>query len=240
MSEVREKKIIIAVDGYSSCGKSTVAKEIAKKLNYIFIDSGAMYRAVTLYFLRNGLIRGGRVRKEDLPRALDSIHLSFLFNPATAHNDIFLNGENVEQEIRQLAVAQNVSQVAAIAEVRQFLVAQQQEMGKSKGIVMDGRDIGTVVFPEAELKIFMTAEPWIRARRRYDEMIARNEPVNFDEILANITERDRYDETRAESPLRKAADAVVLDNSYLTKEEQFEWILKEADKQIRLSGQTGR
>lgn len=240
MSEVREKKIIIAVDGYSSCGKSTVAKEIAKKLNYIFIDSGAMYRAVTLYFLRNGLIRGGLVSKENLSRTLDSIHLSFLFNPATAHNDICLNGENVEQEIRQLAVAQNVSQVAAIAEVRQFLVAQQQGMGKSKGIVMDGRDIGTVVFPEAELKIFMTAEPRIRARRRYEEMIARNEPVNFDEILANITERDRYDETRAESPLRKAADAVVLDNSYLTKEEQFEWILKEADKQIRLSGQTGR
>lgn len=232
MAEIPGKKIIIAVDGYSSCGKSTVAREIAAKLNYIFIDSGAMYRAVTLYFLRNGLIREGTINMDLLPGALQAIHITFSFNPASSHNDIFLNGENVEQEIRQLTVAQYVSQVAAIAEVRQFLVAQQQEMGKSKGIVMDGRDIGTVVFPDAELKIFMTADARIRAQRRFDEMIAKNEQVNFSEILANITERDRYDESRAESPLRKANDAIVLDNSYLTKEEQFEWILREAGKRI--------
>lgn len=239
MSEHRENKIIIAVDGYSSCGKSTVAKEIAKKLNYIFIDSGAMYRAVTLYFIRNGQITGGAINYDALPQALKSIRITFAFNPATAHNDIFLNGENVEQEIRQLAVAQYVSQVAAVAGVRQFLVAQQQEMGKARGIVMDGRDIGTVVFPDAELKIFMTADARIRARRRYDEMIANNVQVNFEEILANITERDRYDESREESPLRKADDAIVLDNSYLTKEEQFEWILKEATRRIGLAGQSG-
>lgn len=230
MSEPQEKKIIIAIDGYSSCGKSTVAKEIAKKLNYIFIDSGAMYRAVTLYCLRNGLVENGVINMAALPEKLKNIRITFIFNPVTSHNDIFLNGENVEQEIRQLAVAQNVSQVAAVGIVRQVLVAQQQELGRTKGIVMDGRDIGTVVFPDAELKIFMTADARIRAQRRYDEMIAKNEQVNFDEILANITERDRYDENRTESPLRKAADAIVLDNSYLTREEQFEWILKEVEK----------
>lgn len=221
-----DKKIIIAIDGYSSCGKSTVAKEIAKKLNYIFIDSGAMYRAVTLFCLRNELVSKGLVNLPGLMEKLGSVHIEFVNNPETSHNDIYLNGENVEQEIRQLEVAQNVSQVAAIAEVRQLLVALQQEMGRSKGIVMDGRDIGTVVFPDAELKIFMTADPRIRAQRRYDEMIAKNEQVNFDEILANITGRDRFDETRAESPLRKAKDAIVLDNSHMTREEQFQWILE--------------
>ena len=221
-----DKKIIIAIDGYSSCGKSTVAKEIAKKLNYIFIDSGAMYRAVTLFCLRNKLVLKGLVNLPGLMEKLSSIHIEFVNNPVTSHNDIYLNGENVELEIRQLEVAQNVSQVAAIAEVRQLLVALQQEMGRSKGIVMDGRDIGTVVFPDAELKVFMTADPRIRAQRRYDEMIAKNEQVNFDEILANITGRDRFDETRAESPLRKAKDAILLDNSFMTKEEQFEWILE--------------
>lgn len=232
MSEPQEKKIIIAIDGYSSCGKSTVAREIARKLNYIFIDSGAMYRAVTLYFLRNGLIVDGKINMEAFPEKLENIHISFVPNPVTSHNDIFLNGENVELEIRQLAVAQNVSQVAAIGKVRQLLVAQQQEMGKAKGIVMDGRDIGTVVFPDAELKIFMTADTRIRAQRRYDEMIAKHEKVNFDEILSNITERDRYDENRSESPLRKAGDAIVLDNSFLTREEQFGWIMKEIEKQV--------
>lgn len=221
-----DKKIIIAIDGYSSCGKSTVAKEIAKKLNYIFIDSGAMYRAVTLYCLRNKLILNGLVNNSVLITKLGSIHIKFVNNPSTSHNDIYLNGENVELEIRQLEVAQNVSQVAAIAEVRQLLVALQQEMGRSKGIVMDGRDIGTVVFPDAELKIFMTADPRIRAQRRYDEMIAKNEQVNFDEILANIVERDRYDESRKESPLRKADDAIILDNSHMSREEQFQWILE--------------
>lgn len=230
MTDSAGKKIIIAVDGYSSCGKSTVAKEIAKKLDYIFIDSGAMYRAVTLYCIREGLIVGGSVNLPLLKENLAMIHINFQFNSMTAHNDIYLNGENVELEIRQLEVAQNVSQVAAIAEVRQLLVAQQQEMGRSKGIVMDGRDIGTVVFPNAELKIFMTADARIRAQRRYAEMIAKNEVVNFDEILTNITERDRFDETRAESPLRKAEDALVLDNSNMTREEQFDWILGKVEE----------
>lgn len=225
MSHSSEKKIIIAIDGYSSCGKSTVAKELARQLNYIFIDSGAMYRAVTLFFLRAGLVGNGNQNLPAIPDQLQRIRVTFVFNPATFHNEVYLNDENVELEIRQLAVAQNVSRIAAIAEVRQLLVAQQQEMGRSKGIVMDGRDIGTVVFPLAELKIFMTADPRIRAKRRYDEMIAKKEPVDFDEILANITERDRYDETRVESPLRKAEDAIVLDNSFMTREEQLTWIL---------------
>ena len=233
MSDSNEKKIIIAIDGYSSCGKSTVAKEIAKKLNYIFIDSGAMYRAVTLFCLRNDLVADGKVNLTALPEKLGSIHITFNFNQATLHNDIFLNGENVENEIRQLEVAQNVSQIAAIAGVRQLMVAQQQEMGNNKGIVMDGRDIGTVVFPEAELKIFMTADARIRAQRRYDEMVAKNEKVDFQEILDNITERDRFDETRAESPLRKADDAIVLDNSYMTREEQYDWILQKVNQKIK-------
>jgi len=233
MTNSEEKKIIIAIDGYSSCGKSTVAKEIARKLNYLFIDSGAMYRAVTLFSLRSGVISGGRIDLPGLKEKLDTIHISFQLNPETGHNDICLNGENVEQEIRQLAVAQNVSQIAAIAEVRQLLVAQQQEMGHAKGIVMDGRDIGTVVFPQAELKIFMTADARIRARRRYDEMIAKNEAVNFEEILKNITERDRVDETRDESPLRKAEDAFVLDNSHMTREEQLVWILGKVEERIK-------
>jgi cytidylate kinase len=230
MSDSNKKKIIIAIDGYSSCGKSTVAKEIAKKLNYVFIDSGAMYRAVTLFCLRNGLVVDGTVDLAKLPEKLDSVRITFAFNPVTAHNDIFLNGENVETEIRQLAVAQNVSQIAAIADVRRLMVAQQKEMGHTKGIVMDGRDIGTVVFPEAELKIFMTADTKIRAQRRYDEMIAKKEKVDFQEILKNITDRDRFDETRDESPLRKAEDAILLDNSLMTREEQFDWILKKVNE----------
>ena len=232
MSDSNQNKIIIAIDGYSSCGKSTVAKEIAKKLNYIFIDSGAMYRAVTLYCLRAGMVVNGEINLPVLQESLKKIRITFVFYPLTVHNDVCLNGENVEQEIRQLAVAQNVSQISAIAAVRQLLVAQQQEMGRSKGIVMDGRDIGTVVFPNAELKIFMTADARIRALRRYDEMIAKNEPVDFDEILKNITERDRFDETREESPLRKAADAIVLDNSLMTRDEQFEWILKKVEERV--------
>ncbi len=218
-------KIIIAIDGHSSCGKSTVAKDLARKLNYIFIDSGAMYRAVTLFCLRHKLIENGKVNINKLVASLDKIKVSFRFNPETQHNDIWLNGENVENEIRLLTVSQYVSPVAAIAEVRHLLVALQQEMGKSKGIVMDGRDIGTVVFPEAELKIFMTAQPDVRARRRYDELTAKGESVSYEEIKANIIERDRYDETREESPLRKADDAVILDNSFMTREEQLSWIL---------------
>ncbi len=221
-----EHKIVIAIDGYSSCGKSTVAKEVARLLNYIYIDTGAMYRAVTLYCLRNDLISNGIVKTEDLWKQLDRINVIFKHNPVTDHNDIWLNGENVEEEIRQLPVSQNVSQVAAVGEVRRLLVALQQEMGKSKGIVMDGRDIGTVVFPDAELKIFMTARADVRARRRYDELIAKKEKVSYEEIMANITNRDRYDETREESPLRKAEDAVVLDNSFMNREEQLQWVLE--------------
>lgn len=233
MTDREEKKIIIAIDGYSSCGKSTVAKEIAKRLNYIFIDSGAMYRAVTLYFLRTGVVVDGKVNMPVLREKLGLIRIHFAYNPATSHNDIWLNGANVEQEIRQLTVAQSVSQIAAIAGVRHLLVALQQEMGRSKGIVMDGRDIGTVVFPKAELKIFMTADARIRAQRRYDEMSAKNEPVNFDEILANITERDHFDETREVSPLRKAEDAIILDNSNMTREEQFQWIMEKVKERIK-------
>jgi len=233
MTELGKKKIIIAIDGYSSCGKSTVAKEIAKQLGYIFIDSGAMYRAITLDCLRTGRVTAGVVNLTGLQEHLDQIRIHFIFNPATLHNDIFLNGENVELEIRQLEVAQNVSQVAAIALVRRFLVAQQQEMGRSKGIVMDGRDIGTVVFPEAELKIFMTADPRIRAQRRYDEMVAKHEVVDFEEILSNITARDLFDETREESPLRRAEDAILLDNSHLTREEQFNWILEMVEEKVK-------
>ena len=219
------RKIIIAIDGHSSCGKSTVAKELARKLNYIFIDTGAMYRAVTLYCLRNNLIENGKVNVSELKVNLDKIKVSFRYNPESQHNDVWLNGENVEQEIRLLNVSQNVSPVAAVAEVRHLLVALQQEMGTSKGIVMDGRDIGTVVFPKAELKIFMTAQPDVRAKRRFDELTAKGETVSFDEIKANIIERDRYDETREESPLRKADDAIMLDNSHMTREEQLAWIL---------------
>ena len=223
-------KIIIAIDGHSSCGKSTVAKEIAQKLNYIFIDTGAMYRAVTLFCLRNNLIENGIVNLSELKSKLGQLKVSFRYNPKTQHNDIWLNEENVEQEIRLLAVSQNVSPVAAIADVRRLLVSMQQEMGKQKGIVMDGRDIGTVVFPQAELKIFMTAQPDVRAKRRFDELSAKGEQVSFEEIRANIIERDRYDETRTESPLRKANDAIVLDNSFMTREEQLEWILNKIRK----------
>ena len=220
------KKLIIAIDGYSSCGKSTFAKLLAKRLAYAYIDTGAMYRAVTLYCLRHNLIDNGIVNIPELKNNLDQIKVYFMLNPETQHNDIWLNGENVEQEIRLLAVSNNVSPVAAVAEVRHRLVALQQEMGKSKGIVMDGRDIGTVVFPNAELKIFMTAQPDVRAQRRFDELTTKGEKISYEEIRANIIERDRYDETREESPLRKADDAIVLDNSFMTREEQLKWVLR--------------
>ncbi len=218
-------KIVIAIDGHSSCGKSTVARELARKLNYIFIDSGAMYRAVTLYALRNHIVENGIVDREKLKADLSKIKVYFRMNSQTQHNDIWLNGENIEDEIRLLEVSQNVSPVAAVAEVRQLLVTLQHEMGIEKGIVMDGRDIGTVVFPEAELKIFMTALPDVRAQRRFDELTAKGETVSYEQIRANIVERDRYDETRDESPLRRATDAVLLDNSYMTREEQLDWVM---------------
>jgi cytidylate kinase len=224
------KKLIIAIDGHSSCGKSTVARQIAQELNYIFIDSGAMYRAVTLYCLRNQIIVEGVVDLPKLLAALENIKVYFKSNPLTGQNDIWLNEENVEEEIRLLQVSQNVSPIAAVAEVRRLLVSLQHEMGKSKGIVMDGRDIGTVVFPNADLKIFMTADPKVRAQRRYDELMAKGEQVSFEEIMTNIVERDRYDETREVSPLRKADDAIVLDNSLMTREEQLVWIFDKVSK----------
>jgi cytidylate kinase len=227
---VNNDKIIIAIDGHSSCGKSTVAKEVAARLKYLYLDSGAMYRAVTLYCLRNNLINDDHLNEKALINNLDKIRISFRHNPATLGNDTFLNGENIEDEIRELPVSRNVSNIAAVKEVRQFLVTSQREIGKGKGIVMDGRDIGTVVFPDAELKIFMTASPEIRAQRRYDELTAKGIVVNFEEIKANIISRDRIDENREISPLRKAEDAVVLDNSHLSREEQLSWVLDRVKK----------
>ena len=211
-----KKKIIIAIDGYSSCGKSTFAKAVAAKLGYIFIDTGAMYRAVTLFAMRNGLTDDPEALAERLPE----VRIDFRFDPETGHSDVYLNDENVETEIRRIDVSNRVSGVSSIPAVRAKLVAMQQEMGRRKGVVMDGRDIGTMVFPEAELKIFMTADPRVRAERRYKELIAKGEEVSLAEIERNIRERDRQDETRAVSPLRRAADAVVLDNSGMTVEEQ--------------------
>ena len=220
------KKIIIAIDGHSSCGKSTVAKELAKLLGYIYIDSGAMYRVVTLFGIRNGLINNKIPDEKKLTEALKQVKITFRWDEKTGKNTTYLNGENVEEEIRQVAVSENVSPVSAIAGVRAEMVKQQRENGKNKGIVMDGRDIGTVVFPDAELKIFMTASPEIRAKRRFDELQGKGQQVDFDEILKNVIERDRIDSTRETSPLRKADDAVVLDNSNLTRKEQLNWVIE--------------
>ena len=215
------KKIIIAIDGYSSCGKSTFAKLIAKELNYIFIDTGAMYRAVSLFALRNNLINNKSIDKSSLIKQLDNIKITFSYDC----NKIctFLNGENVEDAIRGVEVSQWVSEVSKIKEVRQHLVALQQRMGREKGIVMDGRDIGTVVFPDAEVKLFMTASTLVRAQRRYDELTAKGEKVSFNEIKKNIEERDYKDANRSESPLRKASDAIELDNSHMSFDEQMQW-----------------
>lgn len=220
------KKIIIAIDGHSSCGKSTVAKELAKLLGYIYIDSGAMYRVVTLFGIRNGLINNKIPDEKKLTEALKQVKITFRWDEKTGKNTTYLNGENVEEEIRQVTVSENVSPVSTIAGVRAEMVKQQRENGKNKGIVMDGRDIGTVVFPDAELKIFMTASPEIRAKRRFDELQGKGQQVDFEEILKNVIERDRIDSTRETSPLRKADDAVVLDNSNLTRAEQLDWVIK--------------
>lgn len=222
------KKIIIAIDGFSSCGKSTVAKSLARKLEYAYIDSGAMYRTVTLSALRNGWIINGIPDREKIIAGLKSITISFKFIRETEKNTTFLNRENVEEQIHTLGVSNNVSPVSAIKEVRAEMVKFQRKMGEEKGIVMDGRDIGTVVFPEAELKIFMTASPEIRAKRRFDELVAKGQIVSMDEILKNIKERDFMDQTREESPLCKADDAIILDNSDLTPAEQLEWAYKKA------------
>ncbi|XZF12669.1 (d)CMP kinase [Chitinophagaceae bacterium MMS25-I14] len=216
-------KIIIAIDGYSSCGKSTLAKQLAAKLGYAFIDSGAMYRAITLYFIRENIDLQDH---DEILRALADIHLSFVFNEKTQQSDIYLNDENVAHLIREMTVAEKVSEVAAIREVRSFAVAQQKKMGRKKGIVMDGRDIGTVVFPEAELKIFMTAAPEVRVKRRFQELYENNQNITLDEVRHNLEMRDYIDSNREESPLRKADDAVVLDNSNLSREEQLETVLE--------------
>ena len=211
------KKIIIAIDGYSSCGKSTLAKALSKKLHYAYVDTGAMYRAVTLYFLDNNINLDDEY---DVKNALE--HLEVHFERIEGKNTTFLNGNNVENEIRSMRVSDAVSQVAAISEVRRSMVRQQKMMGKRKGVVMDGRDIGTVVFPDAELKIFLTAEPEIRVQRRYDELKQKGESIDISEIRKNLSERDRIDTSRSDSPLRKADDALVLDNSQLNEQEQLE------------------
>ena len=223
------QKIIIAIDGYSSCGKSTLAKAMAKNLEYVFIDTGAMYRAVALFFLRAGIDFDNTL---DIAAALNKITLQFKYNPATLQSDMYLNEENVEQEIREMRVSQKVSEVAAIALVRDFAVAQQQAMGKSKGIVMDGRDIGTVVFPKAELKIFVTASPDIRVQRRFLELSAKNPAIKVEEIAENLQHRDLIDTTREHSPLKQADDALVLDNSNMSREEQLTIALQWAQERI--------
>ncbi len=222
---MQKKKSIIAIDGHSSCGKSTVAKDLAKVLGYVYIDTGAMYRSVTLFAMQNGLIEEGKIDEAGLQRRLDDIRITFKYQPEEKKNEAFLNGVSVEEAIRGLEVSSNVSAVSAIGFVRKKLVELQQEMGKEGGIVMDGRDIGTVVFPDAELKLFMTASPEIRAQRRYDELRAKGDQVAFESILENVKQRDHLDSTREESPLIQADDAIVLDNSQLNKEEQLEWIM---------------
>ncbi len=220
------KRIIIAIDGYSSTGKSTMAKALAKRIGYAYIDTGAMYRAVALYCLDNGMVASdGEIDEKALAGSLDRISIEFKVNEETGRSETYLNGTNVEKKIRDMRVSGIVSNVAKIAFVRRALVAQQQAMGKEKGIVMDGRDIGTVVFPDAEMKVFVDASAEVRARRRYDELRAKGDAsVKYEDVLHNVTERDRIDSTRDESPLRKAEDAAVLDNSTMTIEEQNEWL----------------
>ena len=219
------KKITIAIDGHSSCGKSTMAKALAKKLGYSYVDTGAMYRAVTLYCMRNNLFDAeGEVMTDRLREVMDEVKISFKFNEETGRPDTYLNGERVEDVIRSIEVSNHVSKVAAIPFVREAMVDQQRAMGREKGVVMDGRDIGTTVFPDAELKIFVTASAEVRAQRRYDELQQKGMPADYDEILKNVQERDYIDSHREVSPLRKADDALLLDNSHMTIEEQDQWL----------------
>ncbi len=229
------KKITIAIDGFSSCGKSTMAKDLAREIGYIYIDSGAMYRAVTLYCLEQGLFKGNEIDTEKLKADMPSISISFKLDPTTGLPQTYLNGRMVEKEIRTMAVSSKVSPVAALGFVREAMVRLQQDMGREKGIVMDGRDIGTTVFPDSELKVFVTASAEIRARRRYDELQAKGESGSLEEILHNVKERDRIDMTREVSPLRKADDAIELDNSLLTPAEQKEWLLEQFRKAVTQS-----
>ena len=220
---MNNKKIIIAIDGHSSCGKSTFAKAIAARLGYIFIDTGAMYRAVTLYALENGAIANGIVDEERVEAMLGDVNIDFRFNPQRGASDIYVNGDLVEGKIRTIEVSNAVSAISSIGAVRHKLVAMQQQMGRSGGVVMDGRDIGTVVFPDAELKIYMTADAMVRAERRYKELTAKGDSVTLEEIYDNVVSRDKADMSRAISPLRKADDAIVLDNSHMSVEEQMVW-----------------
>ena len=224
------KKITIAIDGFSSCGKSTMAKDLAREVGYIYIDSGAMYRAVTLYSIENGIFNGDVIDTEKLKEA---IRITFRPNPETGRPDTYLNGVNVENKIRTMGVSSKVSPISALDFVREAMVAQQQAMGKEKGIVMDGRDIGTTVFPDAELKIFVTATPEIRAQRRFDELKAKGQEGSFEEILENVKQRDYIDQHREVSPLRKADDALLLDNSNLSIEQQKEWLSEQFGKVVK-------
>ena len=218
-----DKKLVIAIDGHSSCGKSTFARAIAARMNYTCIDSGAMYRAVTLACMERGVLREGKPDEKALAQLLDTIEISFRGKPGSGVSETFLNGVSVEERIRGIDVASNVSEVSKSAMVREKLVAMQREMGREKGIVMEGRDIGTVVFPEADIKIFLTAQAGVRAQRRYRELVEKGKDVSLEEVRSNIISRDRLDETRQESPLRKAPDAIVLDNSYMTPGDQMVW-----------------
>ena len=228
------KKIIIAIDGHSSCGKSTMAKQLAKEIGYVYVDTGAMYRAVTLYAMRNGMFAEDGVKEAELQDAIneEKIKIGFVFNPQTGKADTYLNNESVEEEIRTMEVSKRVSVIAALPFVRALLTEQQKAMGKEKGIVMDGRDIGTAVFPEAELKVFVTASAEVRAQRRYDELLGKaktqeeRDALNYGGIFENVKERDYIDSHRDVSPLRQAEDAVVLDNSHMTREEQSAWLLE--------------
>lgn len=222
------EKIIIAIDGFSSCGKSTMAKDLAYELGYIYVDTGAMYRCVALYALQHKLfLKDGKINIPELEAAMPNINISFKLNKETGRPDTYLNNENVENKIRTMEVSSHVSSIAAIPFVREALVAQQQKMGKDKGIVMDGRDIGTVVFPNAELKIFVTASPEVRAQRRYDELMEKGMEADYNEILENVKRRDYIDSHRDVSPLRKADDAIELDNSNISIEEQKQWLIKQ-------------
>ncbi|MBE6221158.1 MAG: (d)CMP kinase [Rikenellaceae bacterium] len=227
------KKIVIAIDGFSSCGKSTFAKAIAARLGYIFIDTGAMYRAVTLCAINQGAVSEDLVNEQAVVALLDGVDISFKFNSEREASDVYVNGECVEDQIRSIEVSNCVSRISSIREVREKLVALQQQMGRDRGVVMDGRDIGTVVFPDAELKIFMTADAKVRAERRYAELTAKGDKVTMEEILENVISRDKADMTRAISPLRQAEDAVVLDNSYMSVEEQMEWFMERYESLVK-------
>ena len=227
------KKITIAIDGFSSCGKSTMAKDLAREIGYIYIDSGAMYRAVTLYSIENGIFKGNTINTEELKKRMNDIHISFRIDPETGRPNTYLNGVNVENKIRTMEVSSKVSPISTLDFVRSAMVQQQQAMGNEKGIVMDGRDIGTTVFPNAELKIFVTATPEIRAQRRYDELKAKGQEASFDEILENVKQRDYIDQHREVSPLRKADDALLLDNTELTIQQQKEWLFNQYNQRTK-------